>query len=96
MTRIAWACLLAGLVACGVALWNRTQADKARRAAEEAIALAERAVANLAVAGAVAETERQARVFCQAKGQQPAALRILYADGIPARVAVICTNELKS
>ncbi len=96
MTRIAWVCLVAGLLACGVAAWNRWQADAARAAAEQAIDLAARAVENATYAAAVSEAERRARVWCQAQGQKIAGLQIQYADGEPARVAVLCSSDLNS
>lgn len=96
MTRIAWVCLFAGLLAVGVAIWNRVQADKAREAAEEAIAIAEQAIAAAQLAGRVAEAERGARAWCMARGRPILGFQIQYADGKPARVAVMCSQELSS
>ncbi len=96
MTRIAWVCLFAGLLACGVAVWNRVQADKARAAAVEAIGIAEQAIAAAQLAGQVAEAERGARAWCAARGKPILGFQIQYADNKPAKVAVMCSQELSS
>lgn len=94
MTRIAWVCLAAGLLAVGVAIWNKGNADKARAAAEQAIDLAQGAVTSEVYGTAVATAERQARAWCQSRGQKVAALQIVYADGAPSRAAVLCSQEI--
>lgn len=95
MTRIAWACLWIGAAASGLAWWNYTQAENARSVAVEATELAERAVMTAVIAGAVADAENKARLWCAARGRPIQGFQILYADGKPARASVLCSEELR-
>jgi hypothetical protein len=96
MTRIAWACLWIALGACAVAWWNFTQAENSRRIATEAVELTARAVETATIAGAVADAENKARLWCKARGRPIVGFQIQYADDKPARVAVLCSQELRS
>ena len=95
MTRIAWACLWIAAGCCGVAAWNFGQAQNARKIAAEAVELTERAVMTATIAGAVADAENKARLWCAARGRPIQGFQILYADGKPARASVLCSEELR-
>ena len=96
MTRIAWACLWVAFGACALAWWNFTQAQNARGIAVEAIELAARSAETASIAGAVADAENKARLWCSARGKPILGFHIHYVNDKPSRVAVLCSEELRS